>query len=99
MKLALVPVGVAVLLGMLLLPRRATPDTVPLPLADPHALARTLEADRLLAARGRSEPLSGSVRALGSALRDFHTLEAHEDADLVEVGKARGAVDLALRTA
>ncbi len=40
MWLALVPVGVAVVLGVLLVPRRAAPEAVPLPIADGAALAR-----------------------------------------------------------
>ena len=78
--LALVPLGVAFVLGVLLLPRRAAPESVPLPVADARALARIVAADHALAERARREPLPGAVRALGSAIRDFHTLEAR-DAD------------------
>jgi hypothetical protein len=95
MRLALIPVGVAIAFGILLLPRRATPEQVPLPVADARGLARALEVDDALAARARRDPLSGPVRALGSALRDFHSLEARE-ADGREVGAARQAIDAAL---
>lgn len=95
MWLALVPVGVAFVLGVLLVPRRAEPEGVPLPLPDAASLARTATADHLLAEKARREPLAGAVRALGSAVRAFHTLEAH-DADAKELYEARGAVDDAL---
>ena len=95
MRLALVPIGVAIAFGVLLLPRRATPELVPLPIADSHGLAEALETDEALAARARRDPLPGSVRALGSALRDFHSLEARET-DGRELSAARQAVDRAL---
>lgn len=93
--LVLVPVGVAVLLGLLLVPRRAVPEGVPLPIADPRAIERVAVADRELAEQVRREPLPGPVRALGSAIREFHALEAR-DADARSLGDARRAVDLTL---
>ncbi len=93
--LALVPLGVALVLGALLLPRRATPEFVPLPVADHAALARVVAADTQLAERARRDPLPGAVRALGSALRTFHTREA-ADADTQQLFDARRAVDTAL---
>jgi TolA-binding protein len=95
MWLALVPLGVALVLGALLLPRRAVPESMPLPLVDPVALARVVAADHARAERARREPLPGAVRALGTALRDFHTLEA-TDADGHALYVARHAVDDAL---
>lgn len=93
--LALVPLGVAFVLGVLLLPRRTAPESVPLPVADGRVLARIAAADHARAERARREPLPASVRALGSAIRDFHTLEAR-DADRRELYEARRAVDAAL---
>lgn len=90
--LALVPVGVAFVLGVLLVPRSAEPEGVPLPLADAASLARTATADRALAEKARRAPLPAAVRALGSAIRAFHTLEAH-DADATQLYGARAAVD------
>jgi hypothetical protein len=94
-RLALVPLGVALVLGALLLPRRAAPESVPLPIADRGALARVVAADTDLAERARREPLPGEVRALGSAVRAFHTREA-ADADSQQLFDARRAVDAAL---
>ncbi|HEY8038653.1 MAG TPA: hypothetical protein VIF15_02625 [Polyangiaceae bacterium] len=98
MWLALVPLGVAVVLGALLVPRRASPESVPLPIADARELGRSALADHELAERARREPLPGPVRALGSALREFHAREAR-DADARELGDARREVDLALVSA
>ena len=95
MWLALVPLGVALVLGALLLPRRAAPESVPLPVADHAALARVVASDAELAGRARRDPLPGAVRALGSALRTFHTREA-ADADTQQLFDARRAVDTAL---
>jgi TolA-binding protein len=96
--LVLVPIAVGIVLGVFLFPRRALPDSVPLPLADRSELVRIARADRDLAARATVEPLSSDVRTLGSALRRFHELEAH-DASTVEIGKAREAIDGALHDA
>jgi TolA-binding protein len=100
--LSCVPIGVALLLGMLLVPRRALPEAVPLPIADAAALARIAAEDARLAESARRRPLPGPVRALGSAIRAFHALEARAesgadpaDADR-ELGQARRAVDEAL---
>ncbi len=98
MWFALVPVSVAIVFGLLLAPRRAPPELVPLPVADWGAIDRVAGADRRLAELARSEVLPGPVRALGSALRDFHALEARK-ADARPLGDARRAVDAALMEA
>jgi hypothetical protein len=93
--LALVPLGVALVLGVLLLPRRAAPESVPLPVPDARRLAEAQAMDHTLAEHARRVPLAGPVRALGSAIRNFHKLEAHGavDHDLYD---AKRAVDSAL---
>jgi hypothetical protein len=93
--LAAVPLVATVLVGMLLLPREAIPDALPLPVPDPFALQQAFEVDRALAAKARSTPLPGVVRALGSTLRDFHTLEV-TGAQPADLAKARHAIDNAL---
>jgi hypothetical protein len=92
MALSLIPIGVALTFGVLLLPRRARPELVPLPTPDARSLSRTASADRGLAEQARTVPLPGAIRALGSAIRDFHTLEA-KDADARQLGDARRKVD------
>jgi hypothetical protein len=95
MWLALIPLGVAFVLGVLLLPRRALPEAVPLPVPDSGELVRIAAADQARAERAHREPLPGAVRALGTALRDFHTLEA-ADGDANSLYRAKQAVDAAL---
>jgi hypothetical protein len=60
-----------------------------------HALSEAASADRGFAQQAHAVPLAGAIRALGSAIRDFHTLEA-KDADARELGDARRKVDEAL---
>jgi hypothetical protein len=98
LALAAIPLGASLLLGMLLLPRQAVPDALPLPVADPHSLRQTLERDGDLAARARSTQLPGVVRAVGSALRDFHALEL-TGAQPNELARARRGIDTSLISA
>jgi hypothetical protein len=94
--LSLFPIGIALVFGLLLAPRRPDPEGIPLPIADPRGMASAVDADRALAEAGRREPLPGAVRKLGSAVRDFHALEADPESDLHVMGQARHAVDVAL---
>jgi hypothetical protein len=95
--LAIVPIAVAVLFGVLLLPRRADPDDVPVPIPAAGSLAKAASVDRDLARRARSELLPGAVRALGSAIRQYHTLEGTSEA--APLAEARRRVDDALTSA
>jgi len=58
-------------------------------------MAQTAALDHQLAEQARGEPLPGPVRALGSAIRDFHALEA-KAADARAMVEARRALDSAL---
>lgn len=98
MLLALIPLGVALAFGPLVLPRAAAPDALPLPIVDFAAVDARASADRALAERVRAETLPDDVRALGSAIREFHALEAH-DASGSELQTARVKVDETLQTA
>jgi hypothetical protein len=93
-SLALIPFGVAVVLAALMLPRKVVPETVPLPELDGRAIAREVRIDEELAKVARKTPLSPIVRALGSAIRDFHTAEAEDEKDVV-LTDARAAIDAA----
>jgi hypothetical protein len=95
--------GLAPLLALLLvapvaLPRGATPNAVPLPVPDVFALERRERFDHALAAQIKGAPLPDDTRALGSAIRDFHTLEVH-DAPARDVAPARHAIDGAVARA
>ena len=94
--LALVPVLALVVYGALLLPRAVPPEEVPLPQADGRALDRIRAADHARATR--SEPLPPDVRALGSAILEFNTRQAHDEPE-ARVVEARAAVDRALPAA
>jgi hypothetical protein len=75
-----------------MLPRKAVPDTVPLPILDGRVIAREISADEDRVDRVQKNPLSPIVRALGSAVRDFHTAEADDARDIV-LTDARAAID------
>ncbi len=79
--LALVPVGSALLLGLLVLPRRVPPRDVPLPRVDAAALERTHAEDSARVQRTNEHPLPPELRALGSAIRELNTAENANVAD------------------
>jgi hypothetical protein len=95
--LGLLPLGVAIVLGVLILPRATPADDVPIPVADGFALAAARRADARLA----QTSLSPEVRALGSALRAYQTLEAQQGIDPyltpVKLSDARTAIDQAFQ--
>ncbi len=59
---------------------------------DAAALRHAVDDDRAAAARVQAAPLPGPVRALGSALRAYHSLEAAQ-AEETELGRARTVID------
>ena len=99
MWLALVPMVVAVTLGVLLLPRQALPDGVPLPVPDGDALERSAAADHGLAELARSQPLPPRVRELGSAIRTYHLLEAGGAGGTDPMSKAHAALQATVTAA
>jgi hypothetical protein len=80
-----------------MLPRSAPadPGPLPIPVVDQRSLARQASKDHDLADSARLQPLPPEIRALGSAVRAFHTLEAHTGA-VLDMQRARQAVDSAL---
>jgi hypothetical protein len=73
--LALVPVSIALVLSLLILPRRVAPRDVPLPRVDAAALERTHAEDAARARAATERPLPIEVRALGAAIRALNTAE------------------------
>lgn len=73
--LAAIPVTVALMLGILLVPRAVPPRDVPLPIVDASALARTHAEDAARVRAAEAEALPREVRALGAAIRAFNTAE------------------------
>lgn len=95
--LALVPLGVALTLAPLMLPRATAPVDVPLPAPDLRTVERTEAVDRERARHAASERLSDDARLLGQAVRDFNLASAHDDPS-ADFGKARRTIDAALAT-
>lgn len=92
--LAIVPVGLFVTMGALMLPRAVPPVDIPLPEIDERALDAVTHDDAVRAASAKTSRLPGDVLALGSAIRAFNALQGtvrkatEEDAVL-----ARAAID------
>ncbi|HEY2509709.1 MAG TPA: hypothetical protein VGI39_02600, partial [Polyangiaceae bacterium] len=97
--LGFVPVGVALIFGILCMPRVVPPEDLPVPLADGRELARVRDADHRMAVD--PAPLPGDVRALGSAIRTFNERQAKQEVDPAvtptTMNEARGAIDRALQ--
>ncbi len=70
--LVLIPVTASVLALLLMMPRRAVPEDIPLPAIDGRALGATIAEDRALAASARAQRLSGDLLRVGSAIRAFN---------------------------
>ena len=92
-RLALIPLAVAVLFGAFMLPRATVPEALPLPTVDVRAFDKVVAGDRALAAAVFAGSLAGELRALGTTIRDFHTLEAR-DASSSELYEARRKMDV-----
>jgi hypothetical protein len=58
-----------------MMPRRAAPDTVPVPAIDARALATVELADDMRAAKAEVEPLPGYILAVGRAIRSLNGLD------------------------
>jgi hypothetical protein len=91
----MIPLVIAVTLGLFLLPRSTPPDLVPLPQPDESALAAAERADDALADAAEREGLPGDLRELGSRIRDYHTLEERA-ASGEEMMAARSALEKSL---
>jgi TolA-binding protein len=89
--LALIPIGVAVVLFALMIPRSAAPAEIPLPIIDETTLTQEESTDDALAARAKADGLPGDVRALGSAVRDFNTKQT-ANADDIAMSGSRQAI-------
>ncbi|MBI3201195.1 MAG: hypothetical protein HYZ29_06590 [Myxococcales bacterium] len=72
---ALAAVVIAATFALLVVPRPAAPDTLPLPSVDARESERAREASRAQARRAAAEPLPYLVRAIGETLRAFGKAE------------------------
>lgn len=69
--LALVPVSIAFVLLVLMMPRATPPDEVPMPRVDHRALAASTKDDVARAERARAQRLRDDVLAVGTAMRAY----------------------------
>lgn len=94
--LAFVPAAIGLVLLLLMMPRKAAPDAVPLPRADERVLVDVARADDARAAAAEVDRLPSDILAVGSALRALNGAEAR-GADEAETFAARHELDAALR--
>ena len=92
------PLGVFVLFGLLLFPRAAPPDEVPLPRLDRAALDAIRHQEDALASDAEAKGLGPDARVLGTEIRAYHALQirkaprAELEEAKVKVEKARAFV-------
>ena len=94
--LAVIPLGVAVVLLLLLMPRATVPEAVPLPLADQRVLRRLVREDDTLAAEAEKTRLPSAVLAIGSAFRSLNEVQARDGTE-GEIADTRRELDASLR--
>ncbi len=94
--LAVVPLTVAVVLLLLLMPRATTPEAIPVPRTNVRAVIDIARADDARAAAAEGERLPTDVLAVGGALRALNGAEVR-GLDEAGVADARRQLDGALR--
>jgi len=95
--LALVPVTIAGLAMLLMMPRSVPPEEVPLPQIDGAALQAQRQDDIARAASARATRLSGDILLVGTTFRALNVAQVTgEPAE--DVGVARTALENAFRT-
>ena len=95
--LAVIPVTAAVLMFLLIVPRSAPPEDIPLPQIDGVALRAVIADDVARARSARDSRLPGDILAVGSGVRGLNKQFATGDPD--SVAPARAILDDALRGA
>jgi Arc/MetJ family transcription regulator len=94
--LALVPVTVALLTMLLMMPRAAPPEDVPLPQVDGLALRAIERDDDARAAAAHATRLSGDALQVGTALRELNKVQV-KSSSAEDIIPARAALDTAVR--
>lgn len=95
--LALVPVSVAALTMLLMMPRAVPPEEIPLPVIDAEALDRVRRDDLDRAARARAIRLPSAVLLVGTSLRALNANLVSNAGD-EDVSATRTALEHAVRT-
>lgn len=94
--LAAIPLSVAVLLLLLMLPRSTPPDGVPLPRIDHRVTKAVAAAEEALAQETDEHRLPGDILAVGTMIRDLNVAESSgSESDRLIV---RGQLDTMLAT-
>jgi len=96
--LALIPVTIAALTMLLMMPRTAPPEEVPLPQIDAAALEAQRQDDIARAASARATRPNGDILLVGSTFRALNVAQV-TGASVEDVGVARTALESAFRTA
>lgn len=95
--LALVPVTIAALTMLLMMPRTVPPEDVPLPQIDGAALEAQQKDDRTRAASARATRPAGELLLVGTTLRKLNVAQV-TGASSEDVGVARTALESAFLT-
>jgi hypothetical protein len=94
--LAVLPIGIAALVLLLMMPRATEPDAIPLPRVDRRALRAIAEAGDRRATAAEETRLPSDVLAIGSAIRGLQAAE-ERGADELERTQAQRQLDAAAR--
>lgn len=95
--LAVIPVTAAALMFLLIVPRGAPPEDIPLPQVDGRALRAVVEADAARARDANANRLPTDILAIGSGIRGLNKQFTSGDSE--GVAPARAVLDDALRGA
>ena len=94
--LALIPLTAGLLMMLLMMPREAPPEDVPLPQIDQRVLAAIRKDDTERAAAARTTRLAGGALLVGTSLRALNKAHAR-NASPEEIGVLRITLDVAYR--
>ena len=93
--LAIIPVAIAVIMFLLVMPRAAAPEDIPLPAVDQKAYDAVVASDRARAAAARSNRLPNDVLVVGTHLRALNKAVVANDQE--QFAQARAYLDDAVR--
>lgn len=94
--LALIPVTIAAVSMLLMMPRSVPPEEVPLPIIDGAALHAQIQDDIARAASARAKRLDGDILLVGTTFRALNVAQV-TGAPAEDVGVARTALEGAFR--
>jgi hypothetical protein len=95
--LVVIPLSLAAILLLLMMPRSTEPDEIPLPRVDARVIRAIEAADDARAAAAERERLAGYILAVGSAFRAINALDLQSSGDETEKIDARRQLESAVR--